>query len=91
MGGYLKRFCGMTIYGKLENPVGQRVERIFAIGRLLEASRTYSVTFVTAQAVPERFGRDRHDLPLRAIDALRFYLSAGKQPTVESLGRFVAV
>jgi hypothetical protein len=32
MGGYLKRFRGLTIYGKLENPPGHRVERIFSGG-----------------------------------------------------------
>jgi 2',3'-cyclic-nucleotide 2'-phosphodiesterase (5'-nucleotidase family) len=29
MGGYLKRFRGLTIYGKLENPSGNRIERVF--------------------------------------------------------------
>nr|HAQ93358.1 bifunctional metallophosphatase/5'-nucleotidase [Afipia sp.] len=37
MGGYLKRFSGLTIYGKLENPPGHRIEHIFAAGAGLVA------------------------------------------------------
>ena len=41
MGGYLKRFRGLTIYGKLENPAGHRIEHIFAAGAPLAPDRTY--------------------------------------------------
>lgn len=91
MGGYLKRFRGLTIYGKLENPAGSRIERVFAMDDPLDASQTYRVAFITAQGVPERFGKNRRDLPIGAVAALRTYLQAGKKPGPETLGRFVAV
>jgi 2',3'-cyclic-nucleotide 2'-phosphodiesterase (5'-nucleotidase family) len=90
MGGYLKRFRGLTIYGKLENPPGHRVERIFSGGVALDARQTYLVAFVTAQGVPKKFGRNRRDLPIKAIDALRQHFQA-QADTTEGRGRFIAV
>ena len=73
MGGYLKRFRGLTIYGKIENPHGHRIEHIFTQNEVLEAGRNYHVAFVTEQGVPKKFGRNRRDLPIDAIAALREY------------------
>ena len=89
MGGYLKRFRGLTIYGKLENPPGHRIEKIFKANAALEAQHSYKVAFVTAQAVPQEFGQNRKNLPIKAIDALREYF---QEPvgTDEQLGRFIA-
>lgn len=75
MGGYLKRFRGLTIYGKLENPSGNRIERVFTPDGLLDADHSYKIAFVTAQGVPKKFGRNRQDLPVKAIAALRSYFS----------------
>lgn len=91
MGGYLKRFRGLTVYGKLENPPGARIERIFALGRPLDPGARYPAAFITAQGVPERFGRHRRDLPVKAVDALQDFLRAGKRADPERLGRLVAV
>ena len=63
MGGYLKRFRGLTIYGKLENPFGHRIEHIFVGDVALAPEQSYRVAFVTAQGVPQKFGRNRKDLP----------------------------
>ncbi len=30
MGGYVKRCLGLTVYFKIENPAGQRIQKIFA-------------------------------------------------------------
>ncbi|MBN8979079.1 MAG: 5'-nucleotidase C-terminal domain-containing protein [Rhizobiales bacterium] len=90
MGGYLKRFRGLTIYGKLENPPGQRIEHIFRRGVPVLAGETYKAAFVTAQGVPKKFGRKRRDLPVRAIQALRDYLKENEAGTNDGLGRFVA-
>lgn len=91
MGGYLKRFRGLTIYGKLENPAGHRIEHIFAGDDPLDSHRCYRVAFVTAQGVPQKFGRNRTDLPVKAIDALRDYFQSGRIGTNGGLGRFIAV
>ncbi|MCS3730919.1 bifunctional metallophosphatase/5'-nucleotidase [Bradyrhizobium sp. UASWS1016] len=90
MGGYLKRFRGLTIYGKLENPPGQRIEHIFRRGAPVLAGETYRAAFVTAQGVPKQFGRNRRDLPVRAIQALVAYLKESKAGTKEGIGRFIA-
>jgi 2',3'-cyclic-nucleotide 2'-phosphodiesterase (5'-nucleotidase family) len=29
MGGYIKRFCGLTIFAKIENPAGHRIDHLF--------------------------------------------------------------
>lgn len=91
MGGYLKRFRGLTIYGKLENPPGHRIEHIFAGNAAVEKHRYYRVAFVTAQGVPQKFGQNRKDLPVKAIDALRDYFRDMPAGTNGDLGRFNAV
>ena len=91
MGGYLKRFRGLTIYGKLENPPGHRIERIFRGGAPLEADQRHKVAFVTAQGVPQKFGRDRQDLSIKAIAALRSYFQSSRTGPDHRVGRFVPV
>lgn len=91
MGGYLKRFRGLTIYGKIENPPGHRIERIFAGSDELDPARQYEVAFVTEQGVPQKYGKDREQLPVRAIDSLRTFFSAGGQLDAHTLGRFIPV
>ncbi len=75
MGGYVKRCRGINIYAKIENPPGQRIERFFADGEALDRDTTYTVAYVTMQAVPQHFGRNRRDLDLSAIGALERYLA----------------
>jgi len=77
MGGYVKRCRGLELYIKIENPTGHRIDRIFADGVPLEPERLYKAAFVTAQGVPQKFGRNRQALPIKAIDALRKYLARG--------------
>ena len=74
-GGYAKRFRGLTVNAKLENPKGRRVEAIFDAQGKISADQIYLVAFVTAQGVPERMGRNRRDLEIMAIDALRRWLA----------------
>lgn len=91
MGGYLKRFRGLTIYGKLENPSGNRIERVFTLDGLLDADYNYKVAFVTAQGVPKKFGRNRQDLPVKAIAALRSYFQSARTGSDHKVGRFIPV
>jgi S-sulfosulfanyl-L-cysteine sulfohydrolase len=77
MGGYVKRCRGLSLYVKIENPPGQRVERLFVQGEAVEPARSYEVAFVTEQGVAPKFGRNRRIHSVRAIDALRDYLARG--------------
>ena len=90
MGGYLKRFRGLTIYGKIENPHGHRIEHIFTQNDVLGAGRNYQVAFVTEQGVPKKFGRNRRDLPIDAVAALREYFRSTRPNSDPRLGRFIA-
>lgn len=62
------------IYANIENPPGQRTERFFVDGEVLDRERTYRVAYVTTQAVPQHLGRNRLDLKLSAMAALESYL-----------------
>ncbi len=71
MGGYVKRVRGVKLYFKAENPKGHRVDRLFAGGEPIRDDRAYPVAFVTAQGVPLKRGRERRNLDVDAITALR--------------------
>lgn len=70
-GGYLKRCRGLTVYIKIENPLGARVRQIFVGDDPVDVDAIYPVAFVTAQGIPKDIGRNRRDRPLHAVDALR--------------------
>lgn len=74
-GGYLKRCRGLTVYFKIENPPGHRVERLFCGGDLLLDEQAYDVAFVTEQGVPKKFGTGRRDLEVVAVEALEYLLN----------------
>jgi len=74
MGGYVKRALGIKTYVKLENPQGKRIQKFFIGNEELDFLRTYLVTFVTEQGVPKKYGKNRKNLEMKAIDALQSYL-----------------
>jgi len=69
MGGYIKRCTGITVRAKLENPKGHRIESVFVEDEMLVPDASYSVAFVTAQGVLGKYGTDRKNLEIRAVDA----------------------
>src|SRR5512141_1752879 len=75
MGGYVKRCLGVNIYIKAENPSRSRIQQFFVNGEGIETDRHYTVAFITSQGVPKKYGSNRRNLPVSAIDALRHYLS----------------
>ena len=77
MGGYLKRALGISAWIKLENPEGRRIQELFLAGETFDPQRIYHVAFVTGQGVPKKYGRDRRDLEISAIQALRDLLAKG--------------
>lgn len=78
MGGYIKRMRGVTLYFKAENPKNFRIDRLFVGNVLAIDDQYYSVAFVTAQGVPEKFGRNRKKKSLDAITALREFFRCRK-------------
>lgn len=90
MGGYLKRFCGLAIMAKIENPVGSRISQIFVGDEALDPAAAYEVTFVTAQGVPGRFGRDHRQTSVTAIEALKVFLHDRPSQT-PTPGRVIAI
>ena len=91
MGGYVKRFRGLTVQAKLENPPGHRIEHVFKGHLALGLDETYKVAFVTEQGVPGKYGRNRRDLAIRAIEALRSYCEAQTRTHEERAGRLIPV
>lgn len=91
MGGYVKRCLGLNIYFKVENPEGKRIQEFFVDGKRLDRSKSYSASFVTAQGVPERYGSDRHNLDIDAIDALKEYLAKHDKVSAEVRGSIIPI
>lgn len=91
MGGYLKRCLGLTAYIKLENPAGERLQRLFIGDDEVQPGHTYGAAFVTEQGVPRGYGQNREDRSERAIDALRAYLAEHRPLRAELRGTFMAI
>lgn len=91
MGGYVKRMLGMNLYFKVENAAGQRIQELFVQGQPLRVNELYTAAFVTSQGVPNKYGFDRRNLDLHAVEGLRKYL-ATKSPVDASLkGTIIAI
>ncbi|MBE0545110.1 MAG: 5'-nucleotidase C-terminal domain-containing protein [Verrucomicrobia bacterium] len=91
MGGYVKRCLGLTLYVKFENPAGSRIQQCFIGSEELKRAETYTAAFVTTQGVPKKHGRNRRDLELHAIDALKRYCAAHPCVNADLLGTVIAV
>ncbi len=71
MGGYVKRCRGLTMYFKMENPTGHRIEDLLVGGRSVEDGRIYRAAMLGEQGVPRQFGRNRQPVGMNAIEALQ--------------------
>jgi S-sulfosulfanyl-L-cysteine sulfohydrolase len=91
MGGYVKRCLGLTLYVKFENPAGSRIQQCFIGSEELERDGSYTAAFVTTQGVPIKYGRNRRDLELHAIDALKRYCAAHPCVNADLRGTVIAV
>lgn len=88
MGGYVKRCRGLNVFCKIENEYRQRIHEFFAESRPLDKNKMYRLAFVTEQGVSKKYGKNRKELDLKAIDALRNYLKE-KSPIEAELGNTV--
>ncbi|MDP3387077.1 MAG: bifunctional metallophosphatase/5'-nucleotidase [Eubacteriales bacterium] len=91
MGGYVKRCLGLNVYFKIENPSGNRIQKLFIGNEEVNPERYYTAAFVTLQGVPQQFGRNREDRPDRIIDAMQSYLVKNNPLHAELRGTFTAV
>jgi len=91
MGGYVKRCLGLTLYVKCENPAGSRIQQCFIGSEELKRDGSYTAAFVTTQGVPKAFGRNRRDLELHAIDALKRYCSSHPCVNADLRGTVIAI
>ncbi|MGM0438392.1 MAG: 5'-nucleotidase C-terminal domain-containing protein, partial [Bacillota bacterium] len=78
-GGYVKRSAGINLYFKIENPAGERIQKLFVQGEEVEFDRIYDVVFVTSQGVRAKYGRERKKLDIKAIENLERYLKKVKR------------
>jgi 2',3'-cyclic-nucleotide 2'-phosphodiesterase (5'-nucleotidase family) len=91
MGGYIKRGLGLTAYLKIENPAGQRIQQVFIGNEPLDRFRTYHTAFVTEQGVPQKYGRQRTEMDIHAVEAMQIYLEKHKPMFAELRGTYIPV
>jgi 2',3'-cyclic-nucleotide 2'-phosphodiesterase (5'-nucleotidase family) len=89
-GGYVKRCHGLKMYIKIENPPGTRIQDLFIAGERVQPNKTYSTAFLTVQAVPEKYGKNRKNLTQTAHDAMLAYLAKHSPASAELVGSVVA-
>jgi 2',3'-cyclic-nucleotide 2'-phosphodiesterase (5'-nucleotidase family) len=91
MGGYVKRCLGLNVYFKIENPTGNRIQKLFIGNEEVNPDQYYTAAFVTLQGVPQKFGRNREDRPDRIVDAMQTYLIKNSPLHSELRGTFTVV
>ncbi len=91
MGGYLKRCKGIYVYFKVENPPGQRIQELYIGDKKVKDDKSYRAAFITSQGVPEKYGTERKDLDIRAIEAMKNYIRENSPVSVELDGNMVPI
>ncbi|RCW52375.1 bifunctional UDP-sugar hydrolase/5'-nucleotidase [Halanaerobium sp. ST460_2HS_T2] len=91
MGGYVKRSAGINLYFKIENPPGERIQKLFVQGEEVKFDRMYDAAFVTSQGVRSEYGKERKNLDINAIENLERYLKKEKRVKPELRNTIVAV
>lgn len=76
MGGYVKRSMGISMYFKFENPYGQRIQELFVGEDRIIPEKEYRAVYVTSQGVPKKYGKNRENLDIHAIDVLKDYIKS---------------
>lgn len=82
MGGYVKRCLGLKMFIKVENPTNMRIQDLFIGNERVDRNKSYSASFVTVQGVPKKYGTNRQNLDIHAINALKQYIE--KKGTVSA-------
>ena len=71
MGGFVKRCRGLNLYFKMENPKGHRIEDLLIDGAPVRPGRSYRAAMLGVQGVPKKYGSQRQELEIDAIEALQ--------------------
>jgi len=90
LGGYVKRCLGLTAYIKIENPPGTRVQKLFVGDTEVQPDQMYRAAYLTVQAVPAKYGRNRKDLPQHVHEAMLAFLEKHKPAYADFHESFVA-
>lgn len=91
MGGYVKRCYGINVYFKVENAEGLRIQEFFVGDERLDKKKTYKASFVTTQGIPAKYGKNRKNLEINAVEALREYIEKNSPVKPEIEGTIVPV
>ncbi|WP_092721924.1 bifunctional metallophosphatase/5'-nucleotidase [Hydrobacter penzbergensis] len=75
MGGYVKRCMGLTAYIKVENRKDYRIQELFIGNSPYQKDKRYRASFVTEQGVPEKFGFNRQQTEITAVEAMALFLN----------------
>jgi sulfur-oxidizing protein SoxB len=89
MGGYVKRCLGLTVYIKVENPPGTRIQKLFVGSDEVQPDQVYRAAYLSEQAVAANYGRNRRDLPQPAHEAMLAYLETHTPASAELRGSVV--
>jgi sulfur-oxidizing protein SoxB len=91
LGGYVKRCLGLVAYIKIENPAGTRLQKLFIGDAEVQPDQTYRAAYLTVQAVPPKYGRNRKNLVQHAQEAMLAFLQKHKPTRAEFHESFVAI
>ncbi len=91
MGGYVKRCYGINVYFKVENAEGLRIQEFFVGDEMIDKGKTYTASFVTTQGVPSKYGENRKDLDIDAIEALKIYIEKNSPVKPEIKGTITPI
>lgn len=91
MGGYIKRCLGISVKMRIENPNKHRIQQIFIGDESLIKDKIYKTAFVTMQGVPEKLGKNRQNLSVKAVEAMQIYLIKNSNYKVETSNTFSLV
>ena len=91
MGGFVKRCRGLNLYFKAENPAGHRIQELIVEGEAIVGNRIYRAGMLGEQGVPLKYGSNRQQQKVRAVEALRRHFARGAPVTAHLRGSVVAV
>lgn len=89
MGGYVKRCLGLTVFIKVENPPGTRIQKLFIGSDEVQPEKIYRAAYLSEQAVAANYGRNRQVLPQSTNEAMLAYLEKHKPAAAELRGSVV--
>ncbi len=91
MGGFVKRCRGLNMYFKMENPKGHRIEDLLIGGSPIQGGRVYRAAMLGEQGVPKKYGSNRQQTEVNAIQALQQLFARTRLVRGNRRGSVVAV